>query len=172
MRSSNDIYVNGFVTGPGFPTTPNAFRGTYGGGSQDGFVMRLRPLATGVRRYGDTSMDCKRRKPTIHALDDAFAGSSRFALATSQSVPNGLQLLLLSARAAKLPVLGMTLWVDPGGLWLAPLAAIADSSGEARIGLPIPSSTSAKLFAQFVSVDVAGCPQSPFSASDGLEVSW
>ena len=172
VRSSNDIYVNGFVTGQGLPTTPNGFQTSYGGGSEDAFVMRLRPFATGVRRYGDTSMDCKRRKPTIHALDDAFAGSSRFGLATSQSVPNGLQLLLLSAKAAKIPVLGMTLWVDPAGLWLAPLAAVADSSGEARLSLPIPPSTSAKLFAQFVSIDAAGCPQNPFSASDALEVSW
>jgi hypothetical protein len=46
VDSAGDAYVTGYTKSSDFPTTPGAFQPSYGGGSDDGFILVLNPLAT------------------------------------------------------------------------------------------------------------------------------
>jgi len=167
--------VTGASTSPDFPTTPGAFNQTRNDppyGTYDAFVTRLRTVPGGVRRYGAVTLDCAGRKPTIHALDDAVAGSATFGLASSQGAPGAPALLLVSTQPSPgVPVFGVHVYVDLAAPGLALLTS-ATAAGEVSLTIPIPPATSGRLYAQFVVADIAGCPLRPLSATDALEIAW
>ncbi len=166
--------ITGATTSPDFPTTPGAYntvRNDPPGNAYDAFVTRLQTVPTGVRRYGDVSVDCAGRKPTIHALDDALAGSATFGLATSQGAPGATALLLISTRpTAGVPVLGVQIFVDLAAPMLM-LPVSTDGAGEVQVPIPIPGQSRGTLYVQFVLFHPRLCA-APFSATDALELAW
>jgi beta-propeller repeat-containing protein len=48
VDSSGNAYITGWTTSPDFPIITNAFQGTYGGGSENVFVAKLNPSASGA----------------------------------------------------------------------------------------------------------------------------
>jgi hypothetical protein len=166
------VTTAGATTHGSFPTTPGAYSRTYAGGTNDAFVTRLPTIPDGVVRYGDTSPDCSGKRPTIHALDDAVAGSTTFGFGMQAQANTAALLLLSTQRSAGLPLFGFTTWVDLPGLLVPPPSLSTSGTGELNLLLSIPAGTSARLAAQFVLFDPTGCPGNPFSASDAIEVAW
>jgi len=151
-----------------FPTR-NPAQATHGGtpGNQDGFVARLALVPAGTTRYGESSRNPS-GWPTIHALDDAVLGNANFGLACSRANVNRQGVLLLGAGSLPaVPVLGIRLHVDVGGVYVA-LPVTSDLRGESSIRFPYPASAFGSLYAQYLWVE--GAAPLTLSASDALRL--
>lgn len=169
VTAPDQVTAGGRTESSDFPTTPGALDRTFPGGRK-GFVTRLRIAPLGTQRFGLPTSHCA-GTPTIHALDDAVAGTSSFGLACSVAPRLTSGVVLLGTRGLLTPVtfLGVDLWIDPASL-LVVLPTPMSSIGEITTALPLSGvQPGARLVAQYA-FPASGCTPAVFTASDALEV--
>lgn len=175
------VVLGGWTAAPDFPTTPGAWNRTagaklppysYPNWSVVSFLASLRTEKVGVTRVGDGTPSCL-GDPALYVQSDPLAGSKAFGLECWKAPPSSFGALLLGVRAfAKgIPVLGVTLWVDPVPSFVA-LPLVSGKEGKAVVKLPLPQGSRGGIFtAQALWANTASCGGlGTFSASDALEI--
>ena len=161
--------IAGITWSNDFPTTKGAFQKS-NAGRRDCFITRLALIPEGIRRYGRPTAGSN-GWPTIHALDDARAGNTRFGLACSRAPlsPNpGILFLALKDLPAGPAVLGARLFVDLSAVFL-PVFVKAGVTGESILTAPLPPGTQgARIHAQYIWIENTN--PLILSASDALEI--
>jgi len=96
VDSSGNTYIAGRRNSPGnFPTTSGAFQTTFGGGSNDGLVVKLNPTGTGLvyATYLGGNGDDQASAIAIDSLGDAYVSgltnSTNFPTANPLQAANG-----------------------------------------------------------------------------------
>ncbi|HET6201682.1 MAG TPA: hypothetical protein VFI25_02640 [Planctomycetota bacterium] len=124
----------------------------------------------GLLSYGASTPGCA-GPLSLGGNSEPRVGNSLFALACAGGPSGGSGLLLLGFGPTSIPVLGVTLLVDLGGVAPVALPMPADGAGLGLVSLPIPDVASlagANLYAQAFFGDPCG-PQG-IGASQGLGI--
>ena len=163
--------IAGHTWSANFPTTPNAFKRTFSGGSTDVFVTKLPIEVPGIMRFGKCTPACSGSQ-TIYVTGDPVSGTSRFGFECWGAPPKSGGVLLISNYCIKtgFKIMGITLWVPPLPGLSIPVSS--DGRGISNLQAPIPSGTwGMKFYSQYVWLNTASCGgQGTLSASDALEV--
>ncbi len=159
----------GVTNSSDYPVTAGAVRGSLSG-TNDAFVARL-PLTECLDvAYGSSTPSC--RGPLALGLGRcAYAGDAAFAVVASNAPEFAPGVLLLGgAPLPGVPIVGITLWVDPSPPAIT-LPLSSDQDGTARLRLPLTGvGPGPRLFTQAVFVNPAACTGFPLlSATRGLE---
>lgn len=118
--------------------------------------------------YGVASASCA-GLPTVAANSEARVASTRFGFVMDRAAPGMPGILGLALGPASMPLLGVTILVDPGSV--VPLGVLADAHGQAVQAWPVspnPAFVGISIYAQALWLDP--CAPELWASSHGLHV--
>lgn len=169
-RNDGSVVVAGLTGMSNFPVTSSAVQPGHAG-DYDAFaaVMQLSPV--GALRFGEPSGTCS-STPWIGVNRQPQQGDSGFALTSSQAPQGAFGAAVVAAASvpAGLPLLGVTLYLDPNSPLLV-LGALADPLGWCERTVPLPAgSQGLTVHGQFLWLDTSACAGNTISATNAISL--